>query len=90
MIFIVRTFDEKMSVPDLRIIRARATPSAEARDLFCVGDDDAVDKLRADGWSVVLLHDGWYADDQGGGIAVWGAGRHWEVRESMFNVIDHD
>jgi hypothetical protein len=92
MIFIVRTIDPPPTVEDVRVVRARLTPSpsqkAETRDLFCVGDEQALDKLRGAGLQIVLLHDGWYADDHGGGIAVWGNGRYWEVRESPFDVIE--
>ncbi len=32
------------------------------------------------------VHDGWYADDTGGGVAIWGQGRHWEIRDTPFTV----
>ncbi|MDQ2804052.1 MAG: hypothetical protein M3Y41_15770, partial [Pseudomonadota bacterium] len=50
---------------------------------FCTGDLDAA---RAAGLSVFPVHDGWYADDTGGGVAVWGQGRYWEVRDTPFTV----
>jgi hypothetical protein len=31
-------------------------------------------------------HDGWYADDTGGGVAIWGQGRFWEIRDTPFSV----
>jgi hypothetical protein len=34
----------------------------------------------------VSVHDGWYADDTGGGVAIWGQGRFWEVRDTPFTV----
>jgi hypothetical protein len=55
-------------------------------DLFCAGDDAAAERLRAQGWVVVPVHDGWYADDAQGGVAVWGQGRYWEVRDTPFSV----
>jgi hypothetical protein len=92
MIFIVRTTD---TAPSVRSVRQRATPALVAtaagqRDVFCVGDETASDRLRAQGWNVLPLHDGWYADDGGGGVAVWGNGRYWEVRATPFDVIAHD
>jgi hypothetical protein len=63
------------------------TATHGGHDLFCVGDEEAPERLRAQGWNVVLLHDGWYADDEGGGVAVWGNGRYWEVRATPFDVI---
>jgi hypothetical protein len=35
---------------------------------------------------VVLVHDGWYADDHTGGMAIWGQGMFWEVRDTPFTV----
>jgi hypothetical protein len=55
-----------------------------------LGDETVSNRLRAQGWNVLPLHDGWYADDDGGGVAVWGNGRYWEVRASPFDVIAHD
>jgi len=34
----------------------------------------------------VPVHDGWYADDTGGGVAIWGQGRFWEIRDTPFTV----
>ena len=94
MIFVVRIDVDGQPPPDplLRIVRRRATPplvalAAGQQDVFCVGDDAAPDRLRAQGWNVVPLHDGWYADDAEGGVAVWGNGRYWEVRATPFDVI---
>lgn len=57
--------------------------SAGSIDFFCVGDPGAA---AAAGWPVVDLHDGWYADDLGGGAAIWGHGKFWEVRDTPFHV----
>jgi hypothetical protein len=93
MIFLVRTADgHNPCDPNLRIVRTRVTPALVAsatgqRDVFCVGDEHAAERLRALGWNVVPLHDGWYADEESGGIAVWGNGRYWEVRATPFDII---
>lgn len=86
MMFIIRT--EPNQVPDLPVKMTRQTPSivpdgAGKMDHFCLGDPDAA---RAAGWNVVPVHDGWYADDTGGGIAIWGQGVFWEVRDTPLSV----
>ncbi len=88
MMFIIRTADDR--IPDLAVKMRRRTPSivpdsAGKTDYFCLGDADAA---RAAGWTVVPVHDGWYADDTGGGVAIWGHGEFWEVRATPFRVID--
>ena len=95
MMFVVRTSGEwRERWPDdagVEIKLVRKTPSiladSEGRtDLFCVGDEAAPDRLRERGWSVVTLHDGWYADDGEGGVAIWGQGAFWEIRDTPFSV----
>ncbi|WP_428487570.1 hypothetical protein [Rhodopila sp.] len=86
MMFIVRT--EQGQVPDLDVRMVRRTPaivtdSAGRIDCFCAGDLDAA---RAAGWPTVPVHDGWYPDDHGGGVAIWGQGLFWEVRDTPFSV----
>lgn len=86
MIFIVRS-DNGM-VPTLDIRMRRQTPEivpggAGKMDYFCLGDPEVA---RSDGWTVVPVHDGWYADGQGGGVAIWGQGIYWEVRDTPFTV----
>jgi hypothetical protein len=86
MIFIIRT--EAGRVPPLDIKLVRQTPailpdSAGLQDFFCLGDPDAA---KAAGWPVVPVHDGWYADDGSGGMAIWGQGMFWEVRDTPFTV----
>jgi hypothetical protein len=86
MIFIIRTDAGK--VPELDIKLSRQTPAivsdrAHHRDHFCLGDPEAATQA---GWQVVPVHDGWYADDQGGGMAIWGQGMFWEVRDTPFTV----
>ena len=41
---------------------------------------------KAQRLNVVPVHDGWYADDTGGGVAIWGQGRFWEIRDTPFTV----
>jgi len=61
----------------MRSVLVRCNPKdPNLLDYFCV----------ADVTDVAPLHDGWYADDNGGGIAVWGGGRYWEVRTTPFIV----
>ncbi len=86
MMFIIRA--QAGQVPQFEIKMARNTPlivpdSAGLTDFFCIGDADAA---RATGWSIVAVHDGWYADDTGGGVAIWGQGQFWEVRDTPFSI----
>jgi hypothetical protein len=86
MIFIIRTLQG--NAPDFDIKMTRRTPaivpdSAGHHDHFCRGDPEAATQA---GWTVVPVHDGWYADDQGGGMAIWGQGMFWEVRDTPFTV----
>ncbi len=86
MIFIVRT--DAGQTPPLNARMVRKTPaivpdSAGKTDIFCLGDPEAA---KAEGWPVVPVHDGWYADDSGGGMAIWGQGLFWEVRDTPFTV----
>jgi hypothetical protein len=60
--------------------------SADKTDYFCVGETEAMAALRAEGWDVVELRDGWYADDAGGGIGISGHGRYWEIRDTPLSV----
>ena len=91
MMFIVRTRGEPPHGAGVRIAAVRKTPDivpdgAGQRDYFCVDDDDAPERLRGQGWNVVSLRDGWYQGDGEGGIAIWGQGTYWEVRDSLFSV----
>jgi hypothetical protein len=86
MIFIVRTLDA--APPSFPVKMTRRTPaivpdSAGKTDFFCLGDPDA-----AVGLPVVRVHDGWYADDTGGGMAIWGQGLFWEVRPTPLTVAE--
>jgi hypothetical protein len=77
----------------VRIALVRRTPSIVAdgegqHDLFCVGDEAALDRLGAGDLTVVPLRDGWYQDDGEGGMAIWGQGRYWEIRDTPFSVVE--
>ena len=66
---------------------AQIVPNAAGKiDYFCVAEEAAVAKLHDQGFEVVRLRDGWYADDSGGGIVIFGHGRFWEVRDTPFTV----
>ena len=80
MMFIVRTNGPR---PDLAVKMTRqATDESGKTDYFCVGDAGSL--------PIVAVHDGWYADDTGGGVAIFGQGRFWEVRDTPFSVVDAD
>ncbi len=86
MIFIIRIADDR--VPPFDVKMARQTPALIAdrsgqSDFFCLGDPDAARQM---GWAVVSVHDGWYADDNQGGMAIWGQGMFWEVRDTPFTI----
>jgi hypothetical protein len=91
MMFIVRSTGEGPNAPSIQIKAVRKTPAIVAQsvaetDFFCVGEAEAMAALRAEGWQVVELRDGWYEDDCSGGIAISGHGRYWEVRDTHFTV----
>lgn len=86
MIFIIRTPHNNPADYDIKMTRrtpAIVAHSAGLQDHFCRGDPEAATQA---GWTVVPVHDGWYADDQGGGMAIWGQGMFWEVRDTPFTV----
>ena len=91
MMFIVRTAGARPDDPAVRIAVVRRTPSivrgsAGQTDLFCIGEETAAERLREQGWQIVMLRDGWYEDDIGGGVAIWGQGQFWEIRDTPFSV----
>jgi hypothetical protein len=88
-LFIVRAAEPPPSEVHVELVRrtpAIVRTAADQRDYFCLGDDAAVERLAAAGWTVVPVRDGWYDDDTGGGVAVWGSGRYFEFRDSHFSV----
>jgi hypothetical protein len=84
MMFVIRNAG---TTPDGMVVKLRRrTPalvagSADVVDWFCLGDPAAA---REAGHNVVTLHDGWYADDSGGGVAIFG--QYWEIRDTPFTV----
>ena len=91
MMFIIRSAGDKPNDAAIRIKAVRRTPAIVAgaagkTDYFCVGEPEAIGALRARGAQVVELRDGWYEDDAGGGIAISGHGKYWEVRDTPFTV----
>jgi hypothetical protein len=87
MMFIIRTSAEAPNGDGFTVRLTRLTPAlvatSDTRDFFCDGDPEAARQRQ---FNVVTLHDGWYADDSGGGVAVWGQGRFWEIRDTPFTV----
>ena len=91
MMFIVRSAGERPEASGIQIKLTRATPrnllGAEGKtDFFCVGEAEAIAVLRAAGWTVVELHDGYYEDGLGGGVGIWGQGKYWEIRDTPFTI----
>src|SRR5258708_6815187 len=90
MMFIVRGAATAPSVA-VQVKLTRQTPAivsggAGRTDHFCVGDPEAMAALGTEGWEIVELRDGWYADDSGGGVTIFGQGKYWEVRDTPFTV----
>ena len=88
MMFIVRTTGETPGGTGFAIKQTRNTPALATggtHDFFCEGDPAAA---KEQGLNVVPVHDGWYADDTGGGVAVWGGGQFWEIRDTPFSVVE--
>lgn len=91
MMFIIRSAGEWPDRPDVAVKLSRETPAtvpdaAGRTDFFCVGGAEAIAALREAGWTVVELRDGYYEDGAGGGVAIWGQGRYWEIRDTHFTV----
>ena len=89
MLFILRATAPPPA--EVEVVLARQTPpilrtADDQRDYFCLADDATIEALSARGWPVVPVHDGWYDDDTGGGVAVWGNGRYFELRDTLFTV----
>jgi hypothetical protein len=91
MMFIIRGSGEQPEADGVQIKLSRATPptvpdAIGKTDFFCVGEAEAVAALRASGWTIVELHDGYYEDGRGGGVGIWGHGKYWEIRDTHFSV----
>jgi hypothetical protein len=82
--FIIRNNGRRPDGAEVK--QQRRTPAQVAHstnlvDWFCLGDPEAA---RRAGHDVIALHDGWYADDAGGGVAIFGP--YWEIRDTPFTV----
>jgi hypothetical protein len=93
MMFIVRSAGERPEIPRVEIKLSRDTPpivrdGAGKTDFFCVGEAEAIAALRDSGWQIVELRDGYYEDGRGGGVAIWGQGKYWEIRADPFTVAE--
>jgi hypothetical protein len=91
MMFIVRSDGAPPEAAGIAVKLTRSAPphrpeDAGKTDFFCLGEEAAIASLRAAGWQVVLLHDGYYEDGRGGGVAIWGQGRYWEIRDTPLTV----
>jgi len=91
MMFIVRSAGDAPSSASIEVKVTRKTPEiihsgTGKTDYFCVGEAETMATLRTEGREIVELRDGWYADDAGGGIAISGHGKYWEVRDTPFTV----
>ncbi len=93
MMFIVRSAGGRPELPAVAVKLSRDTPpivkdGAGKTDFFCVGETEAMAALRDAGWQVVELRDGYYEDGKGGGVAIWGQGRYWEIRSDPLTVTE--
>jgi len=91
MMFIIRSGGEQPEAPGIVVKLSRTTPpivpdAGGKIDFFCVGSAEAIAALRAAGWTIIELHDGYYEDGRGGGVGIWGQGKYWEIRETPFIV----
>jgi len=91
MMFIVRSDASKSAPAGIQVKTTRTTPGivtngAGKTDYFCLGESETMAALRTEGWDVVELRDGWYADDAGGGVGISGHGRYWEIRDTPLSV----
>ena len=80
-------------MPGVVVKLSRDTPAivkdgAGKTDFFCVGEAAAIAALRDSGLQVVELRDGYYEDGKGGGVAIWGQGKYWEIRSEPLTVAE--
>ena len=90
MMFIIRG-SERPPPTSIVVKLVRRTPpiipqGACKTDYFCISQGEDIATLSAGGWEIVELRDGWYEDDTGGGVAISGHGKYWEVRDTPFTV----
>ena len=93
MMFIIRNDGARPTAEGLQVKLARATPAtvrdaAGKTDFFCLGEAAVIAALHEAGVAVVELRDGYYEDGKGGGVAIWGQGRYWEIRSEPLTVAE--
>ena len=93
MMFIVRSAGLRPEIPGVTVKLSRDTPAivkdgAGKTDFFCVGEESAIAALRDSGLQIVELRDGYYEDGTGGGVAIWGQGKYWEIRSEPLTVVE--
>jgi hypothetical protein len=93
MMIITRSAGGPPQTSGIVVKLSRPTPQgiaggAGSTDYFCVGEPAALAALRETGAEIVALRDGYYEDSRGGGVAIWGQGRFWEIRSDPFTVVD--
>jgi hypothetical protein len=93
MMFIVRSTGARPEMPEVAVKLSRNTPpivrdGAGKTDFFCLGEAEAIASLREAGWQIVELRDGYYEDGRGGGVAIWGQGKYWEIRSEPLTVVE--
>jgi hypothetical protein len=90
MMFIVRNTGETPQGVTVKLSRSTPAITGQAgkTDFFCVAEPEAIAALRESGAGVVDLHDGYYEDGKGGGVAIWGQGKYWEIRDTPFTVTE--
>lgn len=93
MMFIVRSSGAAPPAGAVEVKLVRKAPDTVPdgpgkNDFFCLGDEAAMAALREQGCEIVALRDGWYADGRGGGVAIFGHGKYWEIRDTPFTVAE--
>ncbi len=93
MMFIARSRGAAPVAAGITVKLSRKTPeflpdAAGTTDYFCIGEAEAIAALRDRGTTTVELHDGYYEDGVGGGVAIWGQGRYWEIRSDPLAVSE--
>ena len=89
MISLIRLRPGQQLPPDIEVIATRVTPAyadpAGGTDHFVVHAAERLEFLKASGLEFLPLGDGWY-EVPPGGVAVWGGGNYWELRDTVFTV----
>ncbi len=86
VMFIIRNDGRRPSAQEIKLRRrapAFVASNTDLVDWFCLGDPEVA---RSVGQNVLMLHDGWYTDDNGGGVAIFGP--YWEIRDTPFTVSE--